>query len=154
MKDTTPLYDGNAINTYEKAKSFGVYPYLPAQELIKAVQLAQKLGRPILIKGEPGCGKSRLAEAIAIEFHKASFKEYYFEWNIKSTSKAIDGLYQIDYLRRLADANLRSSERINMDIKLESSDNDVNGVPNYLSLGVIGKAFQASQKATSPPVIL
>src|SRR5580658_4045114 len=96
------LYPGNRLMTIADSAPLGIDPYLPSPNLKKAVHLAQILQRPLLVKGEPCCGKSRLAEAIAAELFGAGFRNYYFEWNIKSTSKARDGLYVIDNLQRLS----------------------------------------------------
>ena len=65
-----------------------LYPYLPSDELVEAVNLAIFLERPLLLKGEPGCGKTRLARAVARELDLQ-----YEAWNVKSTSRAGDGLY-------------------------------------------------------------
>ncbi|MCA1994011.1 MAG: AAA family ATPase, partial [Coleofasciculus sp. S288] len=65
-----------------------LYSYLPSEELVEAVNLAIYLERPLLLKGEPGCGKTRLARAVAYELGLP-----YEAWNIKSTSRAKDGLY-------------------------------------------------------------
>jgi MoxR-like ATPase len=84
-------------------------PYFADQELQKAVNLAILLKRPLLIMGEPGCGKSVLAKAIAYEWYeeKMHTMKKYFEWSIKSTSKAREGLYDFDHLLRLRDANYK-----------------------------------------------
>lgn len=149
------LYEGNSIKTLAQSSPFGIDPYLPSPSLVKAVQLAQILQRPLLVKGEPGCGKSRLAEAIAVELHKQEFRNNYFTWNIKSTSKAQDGLYIIDNLQRLSDANFKEGQ--DLEIKLEE-DKDGNFKPNgiYIKLGEMGKAFQLSNSPAllNPPVVL
>ncbi|MBG0749075.1 MAG: MoxR family ATPase, partial [Planktothrix agardhii KL2] len=71
-------------------------PYRPEAGLIQAVNLAIALERPLLLEGEPGCGKTQLAFAIAYEFSKRYLEETkewpYFPWNIKSTTRAQDGL--------------------------------------------------------------
>lgn len=83
-------------------------PYFPDPELIKAVNIALLLNRPLLVMGEPGCGKSLLAKDIAFMWYGKDMYllDKYFEWNIKSTSKAREGLYEMDYLRRLHDSNV------------------------------------------------
>lgn len=65
-----------------------LHPYLPSKELIDAVNVAIFLERPLLLKGEPGCGKTRLAKAVADELGLP-----YEAWHVKSTSRAKDGLY-------------------------------------------------------------
>lgn len=84
-------------------------PYFADDELQKAVNLALLLKRPLLIMGEPGCGKSLLAKAVAYEWYGEEMysKNKYFEWNVKSTSKAREGLYDFDHLLRLRDANAK-----------------------------------------------
>jgi MoxR-like ATPase len=77
------------------------FPYLADEQLVKAVNMAIVLRRPLLVKGPPGCGKTRLAHAIA---HELGLPLY--EWHIKSTARARDGLYTIDMVRRLQDAQL------------------------------------------------
>ena len=75
------------------------YPYLADEDLIEAVNMAIVLERPLLVKGPPGCGKTMLAEAVA---HELNLKLY--QWHVKSTSLARDGLYTIDILKRLQEA--------------------------------------------------
>src|SRR5438270_2564873 len=75
--------------------------YLPDQSLVDAVNLAIALGRPLLLQGEPGCGKTRLAYAVAYALG-LPLEECY----IKSTSKAQDLLYTYDAVTRLYDAQL------------------------------------------------
>src|SRR5579863_4219961 len=81
-----------------------LYPYLPNDALIEAVNLSIFLERPLLLKGEPGCGKTRLARAVAYELGLP-----YESWHIKSTSRARDGLYIYDAVGRLRDAQLAAT---------------------------------------------
>ncbi len=156
------LYNGNALLTKEASDKLGVDTYLPAPNLVKAVQMAQILKRPLLVKGEPGCGKSRLAEAVAAELFGAGFSDHYFEWNVKSASKAQDGLYTINKLQRLSDANIRNNDnpeakKIDLDIKLPKDENGTYKTRgNYIDLGYLGKAFVLSQQPglKAPPVVL
>lgn len=76
-------------------------PYMPSPELVEVVNLAIYLERPLLIKGEPGSGKTRLARAVADELG-LDFEE----WYVKSTSQARDGIYTYDTVARLRDAQL------------------------------------------------
>ncbi len=103
--------------------------YLPSKELIEAVNLAIRLERPLLIKGEPGCGKTSVARVVADELDLP-----YEEWNIKSTSRARDGLYFYDNIARLRDAQLAARDTST-------------GVPEtkrqYVRLGPLGRAFES-----------
>lgn len=152
------LYQGNLLKEGVKIDDYTLHPYLPAQNLVEAVKLAQILQRPLLVKGEPGCGKSRLAEAVAYELHGPKFKKYYFEWNIKSASKAQDGLYVINNLQRLSDANIKAEKQsANLDITLpKDADGSFMDTGNYIELGVLGRAFLLTNRdeLDIPPVIL
>lgn len=113
-----------------------LYPYLPNQDLIEAVNLTLQLGRPLLLKGEPGCGKTRLAYDVAYELGLP------FEtWYIKSTSRARDGLYSYDTVGRLRDAQLASSNLLNAEDLARISN-----PATYVEWGAIGRAFQNSQR--------
>ncbi|MGL5060629.1 MAG: AAA family ATPase, partial [Microcoleus sp.] len=108
-----------------------LYPYLPDGDLIEAVNLAIQLERPLLIKGEPGCGKTKLARAVAYEL-----KLPYEAWNIKSTSRAKDGLYTYDTVGRLRDAQLAAAGRLSED-KIKQIDK----FETYIKWGPLGRAF-------------
>lgn len=100
-------------------------PYLPDDDLREAVNLAICLNRPLLLEGEPGCGKTRLAGAIAYEFTQKYLKDKkgtpiknekgeplwwpYYIWDVKSYGRARDGLYRFDAVARLRDAQLAGS---------------------------------------------
>lgn len=105
-----------------------VFPYLADPTLVKAVNMAIVLRRPLLVKGPPGCGKTRLAHAIA---HELDLPLY--EWHIKSTARARDGLYTIDMVRRLQDAQLKEplAQRLTP----------------YLRFGELGKALRGDVEA-------
>jgi len=111
-------------------------PYLPSPELVEAVNLAIYLERPLLLKGEPGCGKTQLATAVAHELGLP------FEaWYVKSTSRALDGLCVYDAVGRLRDAQLAASGRL--------SEADLRRIKNpstYIRWGALGKAFQQTQR--------
>jgi MoxR-like ATPase len=89
--------------------------------------------RPLLLKGEPGCGKTRLAEAVAYELNLPIER-----WYIKSTSRARDGLYTYDAVRRLHDAQL-----VKMGKKTESQVDNLN---YYIKKGALGNAFESEQR--------
>ena len=76
----------------------GSNDYVASEELMRAVNIAVALEKPLLIKGEPGTGKTMLAQSVA----KALGKKLVI-WNIKSTTKAQDGLYVYDVVQRLYD---------------------------------------------------
>ncbi|KAM3098014.1 AAA family ATPase [Phormidesmis sp. 146-12] len=98
-------YQGNTSTAPQRDERGQVlYPYLPSKELVEAVNLAILLERPLLLKGEPGCGKTQLARAVAYELGLA-----YEVWCVKSTSRARDGLYTYDAVGRLRDAQLAAS---------------------------------------------
>ncbi|BAY12345.1 AAA family ATPase [Calothrix sp. NIES-2098] len=114
-----------------------LYPYLPNEELVEAVNLAIYLERPLLLKGEPGCGKTRLARAVAYELGLP------FEaWYIKSTSKAKDGLYIYDAVSRLRDAQLVAAGRTIKDEEIPRISNPA----NYVQWGPVGRAFLNNQR--------
>src|SRR3954453_17808992 len=75
------------------------FPYLADEPLAETVNIAIHLGRPLLLKGPPGRGKTNLAASIAHELDAPLYS-----WYVKSTSKARDGLYMLDMVRRLQDA--------------------------------------------------
>lgn len=110
-------------------------PYLPEDDLIEAVNLAIQLERPLLIKGEPGCGKTKLARAVAYELGLP-----YEPWNIKSTTRAKDGLYTYDVVGRLRDAQLAAAGRLNEE-KIQKIDKD----ETYIKWGPLGRAFLNEQ---------
>ena len=83
------------------ARFEGTQNYVATDDLTMAVNAAVTLQRPLLVKGEPGTGKTQLA----IEVAKA-LKRPYFEWHIKSTTKAQQGLYEYDAVSRLRDSQL------------------------------------------------
>ena len=103
--------------------------YLPDKNLKEAVDLAIALGRPLLLQGEPGCGKTRLAYAVAYTLGLPLEESY-----VKSTSRAQDLLYTYDAVNRLYDAQLSSEKGKNRpDIK------------NYIQLGPLGRAIARAQ---------
>ncbi|MEM9088956.1 MAG: MoxR family ATPase, partial [Cyanobacteria bacterium P01_F01_bin.53] len=109
-------------------------PYLPSEALVESVNLAIFLQRPLLIKGEPGCGKTRLAQAVAYELGLPLET-----WYVKSTSRAQDGLYVYDTVARLRDAQLSSSLGIDDLTRVKTAG-------AYIRWGPLGRAFQNKQK--------
>jgi MoxR-like ATPase len=112
------------------------YPYLPSEGLIEAVNLAIFLQRPLLLKGEPGCGKTRLAHAVAYELG-LPLKT----WYIKSTSQARDGLYTYDGVGRLRDAQLAAAGRLS-----EAQIYEIDAPETYIRWGALGQAFRSEQQ--------
>jgi MoxR-like ATPase len=98
--DRQPLHTGEIQSERE------YFPYIADPSLKRAVNLAIALNRPLLIEGESGCGKTRLADAIAYEFSKKYPEDCgewwcYHVWNVKSTSRAEDGLYWLSSIWEL-----------------------------------------------------
>ena len=104
--------------------------YVATQDLMLAVNAAIVLKRPLLVKGEPGTGKTMLAEEVA-----ASLKMPLLQWHIKSTTKAQQGLYEYDAVSRLRDSQLG-------DLDGGSRVKDIN---NYIIKGVLWQAFTAEE---------
>jgi MoxR-like ATPase len=128
------VYTGEKQPSPEECELYGREPYIPSPELVEAVNLTIFLKkRPLLLKGEPGTGKTRLARAVAYELGLR-----YESWYIQSTTKAKDGCYTYDAIARLHDAQLaRLDEQ-----KLSKVDN----LWNYIKLGPLGRAFENSQR--------
>lgn len=114
-----------------------LYPYLPREDLVEAVNLAIQLERPLLLKGEPGCGKTKLARAVAYELGLP------FEaWYVKSTSRARDGLYIYDTVGRLRDAQLAAAGSLPPNEDLEKIRNPA----TYIQWGPLGNAFLSDRR--------
>jgi MoxR-like ATPase len=108
--------------------------YVATDDLMLAVNAAATLKRPLLIKGEPGTGKTMLAEEVA-----QSLGMPLLQWHIKSTTKAQQGLYEYDAVSRLRDSQLKDVE----------GSEKVKDIHNYIVKGVLWQAFTAEQ-----PVVL
>jgi MoxR-like ATPase len=102
--------------------------YVATDELTLAVNAAVTLARPLLIKGEPGTGKTQLAQEVARALDRPLF-----EWHIKSTSKAQQGLYEYDAVSRLRDSQL--------------GDSKVQDISNYIVPGMLWRAFESDGQA-------
>ena len=110
----------------------GTERYVATPDLMMAVNAAITLARPLLVKGEPGTGKTQLAQEIA-----AALGRPLFEWHIKSTSKAQHGLYEYDAVSRLRDSQL--------------GDPRVHEIANYIVKGRLWEAFEC---ATQPVLLI
>jgi MoxR-like ATPase len=113
-------------------------PYIAGDPLIKAVNLAIFLRRPLLLEGEAGCGKTRLASDIAYDLGLPLYR-----WDIRSDTKAQEGLYKYDAILRLHDVQTRE---VNPDAKRNPSD-----ATKYRDFGALGKAFLVDDR---PAVVL
>jgi MoxR-like ATPase len=109
----------------------GTSSYIATDDLTMAVNAAVTLQRPILIKGEPGTGKTQLAIEVARSLDKPLY-----EWHIKSTTKAQQGLYEYDAVARLRDSQL--------------GDDKVHDIANYIMRGKVWDAFESEEQ----PVLL
>jgi MoxR-like ATPase len=109
----------------------GTKDYVVSDELKDVVNVALAIGRPLLLKGEPGTGKTLLAASIA-----QSLKRPFLRWNIKSTTKAVEGLYVYDTVQRLNDSRFGGA--------------DVSDIRHYIKPGKMGEAFLSPE----PTVLL
>src|SRR5947209_19281290 len=105
--------------------------YVATDDLKLAVNAALALERPLLVKGEPGTGKTLLAETVATALGRPLF-----QWHIKSTTKALQGLYEYDAVSRLRDSQL--------------GDEHVGDIAHYIKRGVLWEAFESE----TPAVVL
>ena len=108
-------------------KFIGTNDYVATEDLTIAVNAAVTLERPLLIKGEPGTGKTELAKQVA-----RGLGLQMIEWNIKSTTKAQQGLYEYDAVSRLRDSQL--------------GEEKVHDVKNYIKKGKLWQAFEMGEK--------
>jgi MoxR-like ATPase len=105
----------------------GSSDYIVSDELRNSVNIAIALGKPLLIKGEPGTGKTMLAQSIS-----DALGIKLIIWNIKSTTKAQEGLYVYDTVQRLYDSQFK--------------DHDVSNIKQYIKSGKLGEAFQSKEQ--------
>ena len=109
-------------------KFTGTNEYISTKDLTIAVNAAITLERPLLVKGEPGTGKTELAKQVA-----KSLDLNIFEWSVKSTTKAQQGLYEYDAVSRLRDSQI--------------GDKNVSNIKKYIKKGKIWNAFESAQKS-------
>jgi MoxR-like ATPase len=106
----------------------GTATYLTDPALETAVRCALVLGKPLVVRGEPGTGKTLLAEAVA-----EALDEPLITWHVKSTTRALEGLYHYDTVQRLYDSRF--------------GDHDVRDIAEYIHLGPMGRAFASPARA-------
>ncbi len=114
----------------QNASYRGSDDYVASDELQEVVNVALAIGRPLLLKGEPGTGKTLLAASIAKAIGRPLLR-----WNVKSTTKAVEGLYVYDTVQRLNDSRFGGG--------------DVGNIKHYIRPGKLGEAFTAAE-----PVVL
>lgn len=114
------------MSEMEKTRFRSSEEYVASEQLMSAVNIAGALQKPLLIKGEPGTGKTMLAQAVSRALNRPLII-----WNIKSTTKAQDGLYVYDVVQRLYDSQFGGA--------------DVSDIKKYVKLGKLGEAFSAGQ---------
>jgi MoxR-like ATPase len=117
------------VSDQHPAKFRGASRYVLDEELAKIVNISMALEMPLLLKGEPGTGKTMLAHAITESLHMPLIV-----LNVKSSMKLVDALYQYDTLTRLNDSRFGDSSR------------NVSNIEEYLKMGKIGQAFVAEKK--------
>ena len=105
----------------------GSEDYIASKPLMEIVNVSIALGKPLVIKGEPGTGKTLLAHSISNALNKKLLI-----WNIKSTTKAKDGLYVYDTVQRLNDARFK--------------DKDISDIRQYIKMGKLGQAFKSDEQ--------
>ncbi len=105
----------------------GSADYIASKPLMEIVNVSVALKKPLVVKGEPGTGKTLLAHSIAETLNKKLLI-----WNVKSTTKAKDGLYVYDTVQRLNDARFK--------------DKDISDIRQYVKLGKLGQSFRSDER--------
>ncbi len=123
------MHEENQIGKYSGATNSGATKYVLDEELAKIVNISMALEMPLLLKGEPGTGKTMLAHSIS-----ESLNMRLIVLNVKSSMKLIDALYQYDTLTRLNDSRFGDSSK------------DVSNIEDYIRMGKIGQSFVTDEK--------
>lgn len=148
LKDDKGEFQPSTGGEWSELVQQRIYPYYPSQALVEAVNLAIRLNRPLLLEGEPGCGKSQLATSVAHQFSKR-YPEIlwrYRLWNVQSTSKGQDGFYTYDYVGRLQAAQLAKE-------KVQDEKSDPSDPENFIDWGPLGWAFREHEcEKTKRPI--
>ncbi|HDZ17644.1 MAG TPA: MoxR family ATPase [archaeon] len=118
-----------SFNKFQGDVKTDAIKYLADPQLRNIVNVSIALERPLLVKGEPGTGKTMLAHAISENLGKKLIT-----WNIKSTTEGIDGCYMYDTVQRLNDSRFGSEDR------------DVNSIHDYIAFGPLGEAFNSEEQ--------
>jgi MoxR-like ATPase len=113
--------------THTFSRFSGTPSYITSPELRHAVNVALAIERPLLVRGEPGTGKTLLAQAVSEDLGMELLA-----WNVKSTSKAAEGLYVYDTVQRLQDSRF--------------GDHDVSDIRQYIKLGPLGRALTSEER--------
>lgn len=122
-------------------------PYIAADELKEAVNLAIYLRRPLLLEGEAGCGKTRLARAVAYELGLP-----FYAWPVRSTSKAREGFYEYDAILRLHDVQVQGRAGTSgLPVGFDGQPRDPGRPTGYRRFGALGQAFRVQDR---PAVVL
>ena len=116
------------MSTFEQFS--GAEKYVADDQLLASVNAAIALERPLLVRGEPGTGKTMLARAVAETLNKPLLS-----WHVKSTTAAKEGLYTYDVVQRLNDSRFP-----------DDASRDVSDIRSYIKMGVLGQAFQADEQ--------
>jgi len=116
------------VSTFERFS--GADKYIADEQLLASVNAAIALERPLLVRGEPGTGKTMLARAVAETLEKPLLS-----WHVKSTTAAKEGLYTYDVVQRLNDSRFP-----------DDAGRDVSDIRAYIKMGVLGQAFQADEQ--------
>jgi len=124
----TPFQVEEFVDSFDRFS--GSEKYIADEQLLASVNASIALQRPLLVRGEPGTGKTMLARAVAETLNKSLLS-----WHVKSTTAAKEGLYTYDVVQRLNDSRFP-----------DDAGRDVSDIRAYIKMGVLGQAFQADEQ--------